>query len=447
MATTNLLILGSGIREQAWAAKLRLSPQIGNLFVLPGCEGMPSLCQACDIPLGDYVGIARFCKDKDIHCVLISHPALCKADLLKHLRSQQIQVIASDTSTAELDVQGFASSRVAWQKLMRQHGIPIPASHFLDNMDGVIAMAQQASMPLVVKTDTVGKVKMGVCHHLKDVEDYLSTHIKNTGDNAAETIIVESFIQGPLICVPVLIAGKNILTAPYCQMLQSDYHTIGACIPATLDAKMERTLERVILVPWLHAFKEYLREYLNVKDYQGMFSLEVAVTYKGPYLVDVKMGWDGLITALVLRNLSSDVWEFLQAFAGGFSDGEEKDVGGHKKHTAQKKHAAAKDVAPRIAEWNLAAAGFCVPAQNEFKIDQHSVAAGTTAESAVHVFQEKNREAMAEKNTSVVCFVNDGDTVPKAAQQIADYWRERRWLPSDILQEALAQAQTTHKMF
>lgn len=453
---TNFLILGSGIREQAWAHKLKQSPLVGALFSLPASEGMASLTQVCDISPADHAAVARFCKERNVQRVLAPNPAPVFHNLLQYLRKQEISVISADAGCSYVDavdndaaaarIYGLVNSRVAWRKLMRQHGIPIPASHFLDNLDGVILLAQQATMPLVIKTDTVDKSNMGVCNSLKDVEDYLSMNIKNAGENSDEKIVLENFIQAPVVCVPVLVTGKNIWTAPYCQLVCSNHHVVGGLLPANLEAKAERAVERLVVVPWLHAFKEYLTEYFGVKNYQGMFSLDVAVTHKGPYLVDVKSGWDGLVTTLVLNNLASDACSLLQAFVDGFACGDEQENSTRKKNSS-KENAAKKSAGKEpscvptepAAEWHAATAAFCVPTPTEFKIGPQDTT-DRQAATAVRTFQEKHKDTSPERNSSLVCIVHNADNVPQAAGKIADYWREKRWLPSSALQEGLQQA-------
>ena len=73
----NLLILGSGGREHAFAWKLAQSPLCEKLFIAPGNAGT-SLC-GTNVPIGvnDFESIASLCREQAIDLVLVGPEEPC----------------------------------------------------------------------------------------------------------------------------------------------------------------------------------------------------------------------------------------------------------------------------------------------------------------------------------------------------------------------------------
>ena len=67
----NILILGSGGRESAFAWKISQSPQCGQLFIAPGNAGTAQYGANVDIKVTDFEGIKQFVLANNINLVLV----------------------------------------------------------------------------------------------------------------------------------------------------------------------------------------------------------------------------------------------------------------------------------------------------------------------------------------------------------------------------------------
>ena len=67
----NVLILGSGGRECAFAWKLSQSPQCDQLFIAPGNAGTLDYGQNIDLGVSDFEGIAAFCLEQKVDMVVV----------------------------------------------------------------------------------------------------------------------------------------------------------------------------------------------------------------------------------------------------------------------------------------------------------------------------------------------------------------------------------------
>ncbi len=411
----NFLILGSGIREHTFAWKLSESPQIGELYAIPGNEAMASSCTCVALPLNDYSNILKFSKSHNIDLVMVGPDLLFGSELIEYFREANIKVLAPSKKASEI-----GTSRVALRDIMRHYTIPIPSGHTFENMEGALNFCKHAYFPLVVKSDRVGKAKSAICHSLEEVRQYLPSVLKETGGTNHERVIVENFIVGPVVHLPALVDGQEIMPLPYCHIVQEDRFTIGACIfSPLLPEKVKRNLERVILVPWIHALNHSLNQY------RGVICLEIVLTPKGPYVVDFQMQWNPIVAITLLANLQSDFGELLQNLMDGALE-------------------------KLTLSWFPATIGCVAPSPMPVKIESHDpLTASSKTSCGVYIFQEKWHDVpfMEEANfASLLGVSSSGNEIAEAYTSIVEYWHKMRFMPNPYLQKALQKTQDWSKM-
>ena len=67
----NILILGSGGREHAFAWKLAQSKKLGKLYIAPGNAGTASVGTNVDISVNDFEAIKKFVLENAINMVVV----------------------------------------------------------------------------------------------------------------------------------------------------------------------------------------------------------------------------------------------------------------------------------------------------------------------------------------------------------------------------------------
>ena len=128
----NVLIVGSGGREHAIAWKVKRSPKLINLYVLPGNPGTAALAEkVTGISVDDHAAIVAFCRDKQIDLVIVGPEAPLAAglaDSLSHfgwgvfahdeivLPGGGFDLIGNDVQqrSALLDHEGFLNGEHSW---------------------------------------------------------------------------------------------------------------------------------------------------------------------------------------------------------------------------------------------------------------------------------------------------------------------------------------------
>lgn len=119
----NVLVLGSGGREHAFAWKIAQSSQIDKLFIAPGNAGTSQEGTNIDLQVDDFEGIKSFCIKEKVDFVFVGpegplvngiHDFFLANDEIKH-----IAVIGPNKEAAQLE-----GSKDFSKRFMKRHNIP-----------------------------------------------------------------------------------------------------------------------------------------------------------------------------------------------------------------------------------------------------------------------------------------------------------------------------------
>ena len=111
----NVAVIGSGGREHALALKIKQSPTLKNLYILPGNPGTKSLGENVNINPSDQPSILEFCKQKEINLVVIGPEQPLVEGLANLLRQNNIKVFGPNKEAALIE-----SSKAFAKKVMKE---------------------------------------------------------------------------------------------------------------------------------------------------------------------------------------------------------------------------------------------------------------------------------------------------------------------------------------
>lgn len=226
MSSYNILLLGSGGRENALAWKMRQSKLCKELFIAPGNPGTAQLGSNLNIPVSDFEGIKQACIENNID-ILVPGPEdplvngiydfFKGDDALKH-------IIVAGPSKEGAQLEG---SKAFSKKFMERHNIPTAAYREFteDNFDEGVAYLRQHTLPIVLKADGLAAGKGVVIAQSHDeAVDAFTVMIKEAqfGD-ASKKVVVEQFLTGIELSVFAFTDGKNYVLLPEAK----DYKRIG----------------------------------------------------------------------------------------------------------------------------------------------------------------------------------------------------------------------------
>jgi phosphoribosylamine--glycine ligase len=244
----NILLIGSGGRESAFAWKLTQSPKCEKLFIAPGNAGTQQYGTNVNLKVTDFEGIKAFVLSNAVNLVIVGpEEPLVKGIHDFFLNDEQLKsipVIGPQREAAQLE-----GSKDFSKQFMQRHNIPTAASRTFTRetlQDGLSYLATQG-LPIVLKADGLAAGKgVLICLSLQEAQQELIEMLTEAKfGEASSKVVVEQFLQGIELSVFVLTDGNSYKILPEAKDWFK-YRWYGFCIACAvcrrgLYAKSGRT--------------------------------------------------------------------------------------------------------------------------------------------------------------------------------------------------------------
>lgn len=311
----NILILGSGGREHAFAWKLRQSPRCEALYIAPGNAGTAALGQNLPFAATDGPAILQAVRTHDIGMVVVGPEQPLVEGIADLLRAAGVAVIGPGRDGARLE-----GSKAFAKAFMQRHGIPTAryASFTPENRAEAQAYIAEHALPIVVKASGLAAGKgVVICDTHEEAARVAEEMLSGAAfGEAGQTVVIEQFLDGIEVSVFVLSDGRHYLLLPpakdYKRIGEGDTGLntggMGAVSPVPFaDAGFMQGVETDIVQPTLRGLQK------DKIDFQGFIFIGLMVEHGVPYVLEYNVRMGDPETEAVLPRIQSDLVALFEA--------------------------------------------------------------------------------------------------------------------------------------
>jgi len=305
----NILLLGSGGREDALAWRLRQSPSCDRLIAAPGNPGIARWADCIAIDPCDPQAVVQAAKREGIDLVVVGPEAPLVAGVADALRAAGLAVFGPTAAAAQLE-----GSKGFTKDLCRANGIPTADYERVELATDARAALDNFGMPVVIKADGLAAGKgVTVAMTRADAE----AAIEAAGDGP---MVIEEFLEGEEASLFALVDGE---TAVFLASAQ-DHKRVGegdtgpntggmgayAPAPVLTEDRLLAAMDQIVR-PTAEAMAR------NGTPFSGILYAGLMLTDEGPKLIEYNVRFGDPECEAIMPLIDGDFAGLLQAVATG----------------------------------------------------------------------------------------------------------------------------------
>lgn len=312
-----VMVVGGGGREHAIIKKIKLNPNVEEIFALPGNGGIAADATCVDIGAKDINGIVNFAVEKNIDFAVVAPDDPLVLGAVDALHKVGIKCFGPESKAAIIE-----GSKIFSKNLMKKYGIPTAAYEIFDDADSALAYIENAPLPAVIKADGLALGKgVVIAETREDAKEAVKEMMldKKFGESGAK-VVIEEFLSGPEVSVLSFTDGNTVVpmisSMDHKRALDNDegLNTGGmgtiAPNPYYTEDIAKECMEQIFL-PTVNAMNK------EGRTFKGCLYFGLMITKDGPKVIEYNCRFGDPETQVVLPLLKTDLLTVMQAVEDG----------------------------------------------------------------------------------------------------------------------------------
>ena len=316
----DVLVIGSGGREQALAWKLAQSSSVNKVYVAPGNGGSQGKIENVPIDFIDVAGLLTFAQEKHIDLTVIGQEAASEAGAADAFIAAGLTIFGPTKAAVRIE-----SSKTFSKDLMAQQNIPTAEYKNFNDAEAARIYAKSRPFPVVIKADGLATGKgVIIAQNDREVDAAIDEiMVKKVFGGAGNKIVVEDFLKGREASMHALCDGTRTVMFPpsqdHKQIFDGDKGPntggMGAFAPVSWisDETVAFVKERAV-EPALKGLRE------SNAEFKGCLYPGLMIDRDNVKLLEFNARFGDPEAEIYMRLLDGDLYEILKSCATGTLD-------------------------------------------------------------------------------------------------------------------------------
>ena len=312
-----VMVIGGGGREHAIIKKIKKSPEVTEIFALPGNGGIAKDAVCVAIGAKELDRIVEFAKENKIDFAIVAPDDPLVLGLVDLLKAEGIPCFGPDKKAAIIE-----GSKAFSKDLMKKYNIPTAQYETFTEMEDALKYLDTCRMPIVVKADGLALGKgVIIAETMEDAKTAVREMMEDKvfGESGSK-VVIEEFLTGPEVSVLSFTDGKTLIP-----MVSSMDHKrakdgdkglntggMGTIAPNPYyTAEIAEECMKTIFLPTMEAMNA------EGRTFAGCLYFGLMLTPDGPKVIEYNCRFGDPETQVVLPLLDSDLFEIMKHVADG----------------------------------------------------------------------------------------------------------------------------------
>ncbi len=267
----NVLIIGSGGREHAFAWKAAQSDQVEHVYVAPGNAGtaLEPTVKNVNIDVLDIKKLIQFAKENNIALTIVGPEAPLAAGIVDQFQTENLACFGPTKAAAQLE-----TSKAFCKDFMEKEKIPTATFATFTDKQAALDYLEKQKLPIVIKASGLAAGKgVIIAETLEQAKTAVTSMLDEEAfGSAGHKIVIEAFLEGEELSFMVMVDGKHILPLATSQDHKRrddgdkgpNTGGMGAYSPASLASpELDQRIMREVIEPTVHALAKQGTPYVG----------------------------------------------------------------------------------------------------------------------------------------------------------------------------------------